>query len=182
MNKIRMIILPLLILSSSLMFFTSCQPAVDELAGVNLDVPVFKSISATATFILKGTTTDVSAAVNAATSVKWSASDGVFADPTALNTTWTAPVLDDAKTIQLICTATNSAGSRTASISVKVVTQLLPDGATAYWSFDEGFDEEVNRFAYAAGDGDVSISSDAKLGKGAALLVGADMALHSLML
>lgn len=176
MNKIKMIIFNLLALSSALMLFNSCQEDVLEVPSINLDLPVVKSITASSSTVLIETSIEVSVTADNASSYAWTAPGGTFTDPSSSATTWTAPSLDEGTTYKLQCTVTNSKGSTYATVSVRVATVLVPEGATAYWSFDSDLNEDVSGTAPTGGSA-VSISSDSHSGTGAALFAGDEVSL-----
>ena len=171
MKRVSMVLL-ILMLASFVITFTSCTTDTEDLTGpINTNLPVITEIDASKSTVLIGGSIDVSVSANNGSSYQWTASKGTFADPTAAQTSWTAPTLDEAEVIKLQCKVSNGEGSRKASVSVRVATSLLPDGAIAYWSFDTDFTEAVNSAGADGGDG-VSITSDAKVGSGAALFEG----------
>ncbi len=171
MKRLSMVML-ILIMLSFVLTFTSCETETDDLTGpINSSLPEITGIDASASTVLIGGSVDVMVSANNGSSFQWSASKGTFADPTAQQTSWTAPNLDADEVIKLECNVRNGSGSRKASVSVRVATSLLPEGAIAYWSFESDFNEQVNSMAAEGGDG-VSITSDAKVGSGAALFEG----------
>ena len=171
MKKLSMII-TMMLLSSLLLLFTSCEDPVDP-NPIDEDKPVVKAIDASASTVLKENSIEVSVEADAASSYEWTAEGGTFSDPGAATTTWTAPSVSDPAIYKLQCMVSNSAGSRKATVSVKVVAVFLPDGISAYWSFDTDLTEEASGTVPEGGVG-VSISGEAISGSGAALFEGED--------
>ncbi|MGB5895015.1 MAG: LamG-like jellyroll fold domain-containing protein, partial [Ignavibacteriaceae bacterium] len=175
MKKYSMIIFPIVI-SSIIIMFIRCSEDPFTIADINTSLPVITSIEASETRILIETSVQVSVTAQQGDSYSWSAADGSFDAPTSTTTNWTAS--STGGVYKLTCTVTNSSGSRKASINMQVLETLLPDGVTGYWSFDTGFNEEVNEIE-GVGGVDVSITGDAVVGDGAALFEGADEEIES---
>jgi len=171
MKKNGMIILSTLLLSSVILLFSGCKEDVLQPEGVNTSAPVIKGISSSAATVLIGGSTEVSVESDDASSYLWTADMGTFSDPTAATTTYTAPELDSNAVVRLKCTVTNSSGNRFASVQVKIATSLAPEGVAAWWPFEADFTEQVGGIE-ADVIGDVTISSDARVGDGAALFGG----------
>jgi hypothetical protein len=175
MRKYSMIILPIVI-SSIIILFIRCSEDPFTIPDINTSLPVITSIEASESRILIETSVQVSVTAQQGESYSWSAADGSFDAPTSTTTNWTAS--STGGVYKLTCTVTNSSGSRKASINMQVLETLLPDGVTAYWSFDTGFNEEVGEIEGVGGVG-VSITTDAAVGEGAALFEGADEEIES---
>ena len=176
-----MIILSILLLSSVALLFSGCDEDVLKPEGVNLEAPVVKAISAASSTVLIGESVEVSVEADDASSYQWSAEIGTFEDPTAATTMYTAPMIDSSAVVRVKCTVTNSSGSRYTTVTVKIATSLAPEGVAAWWSFDTDLNEQVGGFAPDGGVG-VSVTSDARVGDGAALFEGEDMSIESALL
>jgi hypothetical protein len=160
-----------LILMSMVLLFVSCKEDVLAPPGINYSVPEVTSIEADQSTILINTAVQVFVVAMDGNTYVWSADEGSFDDASAATTTWTAS--GTAGAFKLTCTVSNSSGSRKASVTVKVVETLLPEGVIAYWTFDSDFSEEVSGDA-GTGGADVSITADAAYGDGAALFEGVE--------
>jgi Concanavalin A-like lectin/glucanases superfamily len=159
-----------------LLAFMSCQKDVMTPADIDYSLPEIKNISAENGTVLIGDTVTVSVEALNGESYAWSATGGTFTNAAQNPTNWIAP--QEGGNYKITCTVTNSSGSREASVSINTLESLVPEGATAYWPFDSDFSEVLSGAAGAGGT-DVSISSDAKIGDGAALFEGADLEIES---
>lgn len=161
-----------------LLAFMSCQKDVMTPPDIDNSLPEIKKISADKTTVLIGDTVNVSVSALNGSSYAWSATGGSFTNTAQNPTNWVAPQVGGS--YKIVCTVKNGSGTRKASVSVNTMESMIPEGATAYWSFDTDFSETVS--GAGVGGTDVSISSDAKIGDGAALFEGADEEIESALL
>lgn len=166
MKRLSMVMLTLM-LSSFVITFTSCDTDTDDLTGpINNSLPEVTNIEVSSTTIPAGATIDVSVTAKNGDSYAWSADYGEFSDASSASTSWTASGLSSSTIVKLVCTVTGSGGSRNASVSVTAVFLTAP---IHHWTFDANKNSEGG--LAAVGD-NVTISTDAKVGAGAALFPG----------
>ena len=162
-----------------LLISVGCQEEVLSPPKINLNLPEIHSIQSDSKTVLIGKPTQVSVGIVNGSSYEWSAPAGTFSDPKANPTTWNAP--QEAGNYTLTCAVTNSSGTSKASITLQVIESTVPNGASAYWSFDKDFSEEVSETSGEGGTG-VSITNDSQIGDGAALFEGEEAEIESALL
>jgi hypothetical protein len=167
MKRISMVML-IMMLSSFVITFTSCETDTDDLTGpINNSLPEVTKIEASSQTIPTETTIDVSVTAKNGDSYSWSADAGEFSAPSSAATSWTASGMSASAAVKLVCTVSNSAGSRSASVSV---TAVILTQATHHWPFDTDKSDAIGS-ADAVGDL-VTISGEAKIGDGCASFPG----------
>ena len=119
MKKFPMII-TILVLSSILIMFTSCEDPVDPNPIIE-NKPVVTNITSSTDKLPAGESIEVEVTAESADSYEWSATDGSFSDPAASKTTWSSAGMESSGSVQLVCKVTNGSGSRNASVTVAVV-------------------------------------------------------------
>jgi hypothetical protein len=165
MKRLSMVML-ILMLSSFVITFTSCETDTDDLTGpIDNSLPEITAVDASATTIPVGAVIDVSVTASNGDSYSWSADAGEFSDPNSASTSWNSSSLSSNSVVKLVCTVTNSSGSRNGSVSITAVILTTP---THHWTFDTDLTSESG--IEAVGEG-VTLTNDAKDGM-AALCAG----------
>jgi hypothetical protein len=172
-SLLHVIILSLMTLSIILMgcdWFTTTDPENER--------PEIRTITAGPAKIPAGGTTTVTVttvdAEGDAVSFKWSCASGTFADDTVNPATWTAP--DEGGTFQLRCKVSDADGDRSAYVKVTVVKLETPEGAVAWWSFEEDFTDAIGGYDGEAGDGVTVQTEESAHGFGSAMFDGTEEA------
>jgi len=168
MKKQKYLFIPILFISLVLLFI-SCKEDVLTPPGIDNAAPEITSIESSKTKIAAGTSLDLTVEALNGDSYSWSAASGSFSAPNAASTSWTSDDYESTTTVKLICTVTNTDGSREASVLISAVVLTDP---LAYWTFDSDKNDIVGGVA-AVGDG-VTITTDAKTGAGAAAFPGGE--------
>jgi hypothetical protein len=169
MKKQKFILFPLILISLALLYW-SCSEDVIGVPGIDESLPEITSIEASETRIIAGNSVEVSVTAKSGNTYAWSAESGTFSDATATTTTWTSPDFEETSTVKLICTVTNSNGSRQASISVSAVVLTVP---VAHWTFDNDKIDIMDQQLEAVGDQVTINTTDAHIGDGCASFIGA---------
>jgi hypothetical protein len=167
-------ILVSLMLASFLILQGSCEGDLMQ-DPINNSLPEIKTIEAEESLLLINDSTQVAVQANNASSYSWSATAGSFVDANVNPAIYVAG--SEGAPVSVTCTVSNKDGSQKASMTISVVTAKAPEGAAAYWPFDNDLNELVTGTGADVGaePSMVSISEDAKIGNGAALFNGTDL-------
>ncbi len=109
-----------------------------------------------------------------AVSFLWSCAAGTFADATVNPATWTAP--DEGGSFEVKCTVSDADGQRSARVKVTVVKLATPEGAVAWWPFEEDFTDLIGGYDGEAGDGVTVTTEESANGFGSAMFDGSEEA------
>lgn len=178
-------LIPVMMLLVALFITLSCQKDPVSIEDIRTDLPEITGISSDNLLPLPGDTIEVSVQASGGSSFSWTATSGTFSDAGANPTHWYAPE-DGSGPQRLTCEVSNSAGSRTASITINVFEVIPPEGATGYWPFDVDFnDYNGEGVGPNDGSGDDMVSIDGGefiRGIGSGLFEGEDEADNGILL
>jgi hypothetical protein len=137
-NKTIVVLIVAMLLS---MFLSNCQEDPLGVPDIDYSLPEITSITSGQNKILAGAETDVAVEAKQGTSYKWTAPAGSFADDSSPSTTWSSVGITESSPVKLLCTVSNSSGSRHASMTIQVVVKTDP---VYHWPFDNNLTDIVS--------------------------------------